>query len=206
MSRKKGNYPLGIGQFSKYAVVSVKTLRYYDKIQLLTPAKIDPDTGYRYYNDNQLPKMLLDSTVKRYGFSLDEVKAILSCDDRCTLSRKLARQVQRLRQQVANTEYVITELEQHLLNLERTGNLMSYQNNYTIQLVNTEPISAISCRQTMSVNEFGRYYGTLYEENCQRATSPEGFGHSTTTREFNPECSDIELAVSIAEPDQATTA
>ena len=36
---------LGIGQFSKICQVSVKTLRYYDKIQLLTPAKIDPDTG-----------------------------------------------------------------------------------------------------------------------------------------------------------------
>lgn len=85
---------LGIGQFSKICQVSVKTLRYYDKIQLLTPAKIDPDTGYRYYNDNQLPKMLLIQRLKRYGFSLDEVKAILSCDDRCTLSCKLARQVQ----------------------------------------------------------------------------------------------------------------
>ena len=195
---------LGIGQFSKICQVCVKTLRYYDKIQLLTPAKIDPDTGYRYYNDNQLPKMLLIQRLKRYGFSLDEVKAILSCDDRCTLSCKLARQVQRLRQQVADTEYVITELEQHLLNLERTGNLMSYQNNYTIQLVNTEPISAISCRQTMSVNEFGRYYGTLYEKIAREQLHPSGKVLALYyDKEFNPECSDIELAVSIAEPDQA---
>lgn len=195
---------LSIGQFSKICQVSIKTLRYYDKIQLLTPARIDPDTGYRYYHNDQLPKMLLIQRLKRYGFSLDEIKTLLSCGDRYTLSCKLEQQITVLRRQVTETEYVITELEQHLLNLERTGNIMSYQNNYTIRLVNTEPITAISCRQTMSVNDFGRYYGTLYERIGKEQLHPTGkvlaLYHD---QEFDPECSDIELALSIAETDRA---
>ena len=195
---------LGIGQFSKICQVSVKTLRYYDKIQLLTPAKIDPDTGYRYYNNDQLSRMLLIQRLKRYGFSLDQIKTILSCRNGQTLSRTFAGQLQVLRRQVASTQYVITELEQHLRNLERTGDIMSYQNSYTIRLVDAEPISAISCRQKMSVEEFGLYYGKLYEKIGREQLHPTGkimaLYHD---QEFDPVCSDIELAISIAEADQA---
>lgn len=195
---------LGIGPFSKICQVSVKTLRYYDKIQLLTPAKTDPDTGYRYYTSDQLSRMLLIQRLKRYGFSLDEIKTLLSCHDQHVLSCKLAQQIETLRQQVATTQYVITELEQHLRNLERTGDLMSYQNSYTIQLVDTEPISVISCRQNMSVEEFGLYYGKLYEKVGREQLHPTGkvlaLYHD---QEFDPACSDIEVALSIAETDRA---
>lgn len=37
---------LQIGEFSKICQVSVKTLRHYDKLGLLIPAKIDHLTGY----------------------------------------------------------------------------------------------------------------------------------------------------------------
>ena len=40
---------LRIGQFSKLARVSIKALRYYDRIGLLKPAMIDTSTSYRYY-------------------------------------------------------------------------------------------------------------------------------------------------------------
>ena len=46
---------LRIGDFSKLSRVSIRMLRYYDEIGLLRPVKIDPESGYRYYNENQLP-------------------------------------------------------------------------------------------------------------------------------------------------------
>ena len=39
---------LRIGEFSKLAKISIKTLRYYDKIGLLKPTMIDSATQYRY--------------------------------------------------------------------------------------------------------------------------------------------------------------
>jgi hypothetical protein len=41
---------LKIGEFSKLAQVSVKTLRYYDELGLLRPDWVDRYTGYRYYD------------------------------------------------------------------------------------------------------------------------------------------------------------
>lgn len=36
-----------IGEFASIGRVSMRMLRYYDRIGLLTPARVDPDTGYR---------------------------------------------------------------------------------------------------------------------------------------------------------------
>ncbi|MEZ4832447.1 MAG: MerR family DNA-binding transcriptional regulator [Caldilineaceae bacterium] len=45
---------LKIGEFSKLAQVSVKTLRYYAELGLLKPDWVDRYTGYRYYTLQQL--------------------------------------------------------------------------------------------------------------------------------------------------------
>lgn len=46
---KKKNL-LSIGELSKITGVHIKALRYYDSIGILTPAFVDPDSGYRYYS------------------------------------------------------------------------------------------------------------------------------------------------------------
>lgn len=45
---------LSIGEFSQLSRMTIKALHYYEKINLLQPAWIDPDSGYRYYDANQL--------------------------------------------------------------------------------------------------------------------------------------------------------
>lgn len=50
---RRGQY-LSIGEVSKLTRVNIKSLRYYDRIGVLTPAYTDPDTGYRYYLPSQL--------------------------------------------------------------------------------------------------------------------------------------------------------
>ena len=38
-----------IGKFSKITKTTIKTLRYYDEVDLLKPAYIDLENKYRYY-------------------------------------------------------------------------------------------------------------------------------------------------------------
>jgi MerR family regulatory protein len=38
-----------IGEFARLGAVSVRTLRLYDEMGLLRPARVDPATGYRAY-------------------------------------------------------------------------------------------------------------------------------------------------------------
>lgn len=50
---------LSIGKVSKLKNVSIKSLRYYDRIGILKPAFINAETNYRYYTEEQL--YLLDA-------------------------------------------------------------------------------------------------------------------------------------------------
>ena len=45
---------LSIGTLSKLTGVHIKSLRYYDKIGILPPVYVDPDTKYRYYSFSQI--------------------------------------------------------------------------------------------------------------------------------------------------------
>ena len=66
-----------IGLFSKIVNTSVKTLRYYDSIDLLKPDNVDIFTGYRYYSDKQIKEYDEIIKLKKLDFSLEEIKNYL---------------------------------------------------------------------------------------------------------------------------------
>jgi len=68
---------LRIGEFSKLAKISIKALRYYDKIGLLKPAMIDSATQYRYYTLEQLETVRLISLYKDIGFSSEMISKLI---------------------------------------------------------------------------------------------------------------------------------
>ena len=59
-----------IGDFSKMSKTTIKALRYYEKEGLLTPAFIDQDTGYRYYESNQLVDISKIISLRQIGLSI----------------------------------------------------------------------------------------------------------------------------------------
>ena len=63
-----------IGDFSKLTGLSVKTLRYYDSINLLNPSYIDKYTSYRYYTDDEYKIYKEIEYLKKLGFTLEEIK------------------------------------------------------------------------------------------------------------------------------------
>ncbi|MGE5141429.1 MAG: MerR family transcriptional regulator [Rudaea sp.] len=69
---------LKIGDLSRLTRISVKTLRYYDEMELLKPEYIDPFTGYRYYSLDQLPRLNRILALKDLGLSLQEICLLLA--------------------------------------------------------------------------------------------------------------------------------
>lgn len=72
--RKEEKVLLRIGEFSKLTGVSIRTLRYYDDIDLFKPSEIDLFTNYRYYSEEQIEDLELIHKLKSVGFSLEEIK------------------------------------------------------------------------------------------------------------------------------------
>ncbi len=67
-----------IGEFAKDNTVTVKALRHYEKLGLVLPAKVDEFTGYRYYSESQSDILDVITYLKSLGFSLSEVKKIVT--------------------------------------------------------------------------------------------------------------------------------
>lgn len=195
---------LTIGQMSRACGVSVKTLHHYEKIGLLRPSRIDPDSGYRYYQESQIQTMLLIGRLKRYGFSLAEIGPLLAENDH--LGLELKRQRIRLDRQAEQLSTLIRELDHHIQQLERTGDVMSYQNQYTVQVEMAEEQALLTQRHKMSVEEFGCYYGVIYEKIAREQLKTNGVVLTIYhDREFDPACSDMELGVGIMDREKATT-
>lgn len=71
---------LKIGDFSKLANVTIKTLRYYDQFDLLKPVYTDRYNGYRYYSLEQLPRLNRILALKDLGFSLEQISLLMKED------------------------------------------------------------------------------------------------------------------------------
>ncbi len=67
-----------IKDFSEVTGVSVRTLRYYDEIDLLKPAYVDEFSSYRYYDDKSLLRMQEILFYRELDFSLKSIGEILS--------------------------------------------------------------------------------------------------------------------------------
>lgn len=69
---------LKIGEFSKFSMLTVKTLRFYEKEKLPVPAKVDEWSGYRFYETNQLQTAAKIKALRRLDLSVDEIRAHLN--------------------------------------------------------------------------------------------------------------------------------
>lgn len=71
---------LSIGETAELTGVSIRTLRYYDKIGLLKPAEVS-ESGYRYYSRTELERLQQILFYRELEFSLNEIKRLLSSPD-----------------------------------------------------------------------------------------------------------------------------
>jgi serine/threonine protein phosphatase PrpC len=71
---------LTIGAFAKACRLSPKALRLYDELELLRPARVDPDTGYRYYAAGQLERARLVAWLRRLGMPLARIREVCALE------------------------------------------------------------------------------------------------------------------------------
>lgn len=106
---------LKIGEFSKITNVPIRTLRYYDEIDLFKPAEIDLFTDYRYYNENQIEDLELINKLKSVGFTLDEIKQNWNHFTNELMENK-KRELEQKQQDINNSIKEIDKLRSNIVN------------------------------------------------------------------------------------------
>jgi DNA-binding transcriptional MerR regulator len=71
---------ISIGEFARRSRLSLKALRLYDERGVLVPARVDPASGYRYYDTAQLDHARLVVMLRQLQLPLAAVRELLACD------------------------------------------------------------------------------------------------------------------------------
>ena len=80
---------LSIGKVAKRAAVSVETIRFYERMGLLAEP-VRKASGYRQFSEADVRKLVFIQHAKNLGFSLHEIKELLSLQaDSTTTSREI---------------------------------------------------------------------------------------------------------------------
>lgn len=97
-------------QFAQKAAVSVRTLRYYDQVGLLSPSQYS-EAGYRLYTNEDLLKLQNILALKFLGFSLEEISALLRTGPK-RLEEVLAQQKAMMEERRAQLDTIIEAIEE----------------------------------------------------------------------------------------------
>lgn len=124
-----------IGEFAKLVNANIKTIRYYDEINLLNPKEIDKFTSYRYYNDDNVKEFYSIMLLKKMGFSLDEIK-----EYKDNLSDEIfLKQRDKLLKEILDKKVIIKTIDKIRSNIV-DGNIRLDEYNYEINNITTKKI------------------------------------------------------------------
>ena len=71
---------LTIGTFARAAGLTPKALRLYDRLGLLTPAAVDPESGYRLYDPGQVGAARVIAQLRRIDMPLAEIRTVCALE------------------------------------------------------------------------------------------------------------------------------
>lgn len=105
------NNRLLIGQMARLNHTTLATLRHYDKVGILSPVYVNPETGYRYYDVQQCLVFHMIQHHKALNMSLKEIKEILRRNDYDFLEQIYKKKLDEVNQALAEFEFRKEELE-----------------------------------------------------------------------------------------------
>ena len=148
---------LSIGKVSKLKDVSIKSLRYYDKIGILKPAFVNTETNYRYYTDEQLYLLDAITLCVKLGIPLKDLNKYVEHDS-INLQKLLYDGKILAEKQIMDIHKCLEALQDTLQQLSSSVNGMAkipasksglllpdgfYQNTYGARTVLTVPLEDI---------------------------------------------------------------
>ena len=156
-----------IGDMSDICNVPIKTLRYYDEIQLLVPTHRDSDTNYRYYTEDQMLTLYTIRKLKTYGFSLEEIKQLVYHGDVSVLGNSLEARLKKIESDIENLRNLYNEIELTLSRVKKQKDFMAcFNQSEDIESVITQDPEGIVIE---NISKYNCVYTRKVELNYQNA-------------------------------------
>ena len=143
-----------IGDFSRASHLSVKTLRHYHEVGLLEPSEVDPDNGYRYYSEDQIPLAQVIRRLRGVQMPVADVKSVLAAPDSDARNQLIVEHLDRLELELVQTRAAVGELR----------NLLQPEAPHPIEHRTVQATPAIGIQETVDRDDiFAWWQGALGE-------------------------------------------
>lgn len=142
-----------IGDFSEKVGVPVKTLRYYDEIDLFKPSYTERFSGYRYYEINQIKDIKLISKLKEIGLSLEEVKQFQKSKDVSIILNKKKLFEEKL------------ERIEEFMNIKEDMPIYNIEEEDYRKYVEINGIKYSKCAQALALKDLNARYFVVYKDD-----------------------------------------
>lgn len=196
---------LSIGTFSKLGHISVRMLRHYDAIGLLRPAHVDAQTGYRYYDWQQLSTLGQIELYKSYRFPLATIVELLALPE-SALADRLHEKRLALYNEFGQLQRTLRRLDAQLEDKE--DRFMSNTQVYHVTVMEAQPQTIFGLTRRIHIGQVHELFQDLHTEMAARGLTQAGAGifiyHGG--EDFSYENMDVEAAFPVAEahPDTRT--
>lgn len=129
---KKDEY--NIGKLVKELNINKETIRYYEKIGLISETKRDKN-GYRLYSEEDIEKIKFILIIKKFGFSLKEISTLMHNEVLCgditsieNLVRNKINDINSKMNELIETKNLLEKVKKNILdkNLECCGDMEVY--------------------------------------------------------------------------------
>jgi len=100
-----------VGELAKKMEVTVRTIQYYDRMEILKPSA-ESEGGFRLYTDKELMKLQQILSLKYLGFSLSDIKnCIISLDSPADVVDVLTQQADIIKERIASMTEALQAIE-----------------------------------------------------------------------------------------------
>lgn len=152
-----------IGEFSRISGLTVKTLRFYHERGLLEPAAIDPQSGYRYYDERNLEVAYVIAALRDLEFPLDDIATILAeCGDDQDMIEHLEQRKNVLAEKLRHYQGLVQTID-HLITQERHARkeVEMHHQPYEIEERYVEPQLIAGLRMKAKYSDCGQGFSKL---------------------------------------------
>lgn len=186
-----------IKEFSRFAKVSTRMLRYYDEVNLLKPAKIDEFTGYRYYSASQIPIITKIVTFRDIGFNIDEIRNLLKMKNDEDILKALKVKQDDIQKRINHERKIISDIDNIIYSFGKEKSIM----NFEVKIKEIPSCKVVSTRKKVEdyskeIDLWAKLGQYVQKSRLQPSGEPFAIYHDGEHKETDV---DIEVAVPISE-------
>ena len=150
-----------IGEFSRIVSMPVKTIRYYHEQGLLVPARIDPGSGYRMFDEHNVETARAIKALRELRFSIRDIAMIIEKHDDdadvVTFLKSRREEILGELEQLSNAKQAIDSIIQS----EERARQMAHESHYEVEMKDVPSMLVAGIRMQGKYSDCGKAFKQL---------------------------------------------